>query len=664
MYISKVVIENYRCFGSKTEIKLKPGVNVFIGENNSGKTTVLNALGFFFDRRGRSLPGIDDFNKNLEPNTRAPKITVSATLSSTGKDTIEDKAIVATWLTSIGEAWEAQLIYSYHLPEEDEEKFIAEIEKNKGSKDHFWKTLENFQPKYVSRIYCGNEKDRRRPEPDSLDKFEMRFLKAIRDVESEMFTGTQPLLRKMLQQVLDNSKTEEEKKKLTESFKKDATELLDGIKERLDTNTLFSLVDDVGASEGGSPTVEGKLREADLLKALNLAIPRHDTSIPLTQNGLGYNNLIYIALLLRSMEHSASEKRGQNAVAYSMLAVEEPEAHLHPALQYKLLKYFTKQDQTRQMFMTTHSTHITAGAGLDPIISLSSNFSGEIVVVYPSECFSKNSSSPTSKKYVERYLDATKSNMLFSKGVLFVEGIAEQLLIPTFAEYVPGCDLEKQHVTVINVGGSTFKHFLPLFGAGTQIGAPHLQCRIGCIPDGDPARRHKNQDKARYKKCYPYQIDLDSNEYEYQTVSSVITNLEKDINGIANIQVTHSVKTLEYDLAYENENSKLIVTDSCKHKAEIEKIRLNKDLERNAVKKLLDEETIQDLKTLGEDKRGKAVFASVYIESLENAKGEHALDLANALRNNTEKTGADKEDFAIPGYITKAIKWVCRKEQE
>ena len=56
-------------------------------------------------------------------------------------------------------------------------------------------------------------------------------------------------------------------------------------------------MDDVGASEGGSPTVEGKLREADLLKALNLAIPRHDTSIPLTQNGLGYNNLIYIALL-------------------------------------------------------------------------------------------------------------------------------------------------------------------------------------------------------------------------------------------------------------------------------------------------------------------------------------------------------------------------------
>jgi putative ATP-dependent endonuclease of OLD family len=481
MYISRIEIENYRCFGKKQIIKLRPGVNVFIGENNSGKTTVLNALGFIFDKRGHSALGIDDFNKNLAISIQAPKIIVSATLSSTGKDTIEDKAVVATWLTTIGKDWEARLTYSYHLPEEEEEKFTKEIEKDKESKDHFWKTLEAFQPKYVSRIYCGNEQDRRRPEPDSLDKFEMRFLKAIRDVESEMFSGTQPLLRRMLHQFLDNNKPEGEKKEKRDFFETEATKLIDSVKNRLDTTDLFSLVEDVGASEGGSPIIEGKLTEADLLKALNLAIPRHDVSIPLTQNGLGYNNLIYTALLLRSMEHSASEKHGQNAIAYSMLAVEEPEAHLHPALQYKLLKYFTKYDPTRQIFMTTHSTHITAGAGLDPIISLSTNASGDIIVVYPAECFQKNDAGMCSKKYVERYLDSTKSNMLFCKGVLFVEGIAEQLLIPAFTEYVVGCDLEKYHVAIINVGGSTFKHFLPLFGAGTQTEVPHLQCRVTCI---------------------------------------------------------------------------------------------------------------------------------------------------------------------------------------
>lgn len=664
MYISKVEIESYRCFRSKQTIKLKPGVNVFIGENNSGKTTVLNALGFVFDRRGRTQPGIDDFNKNLELSTQAPKLTVIVTLSSSGKDTIEDKAVVATWLTSIGKDWEARLTYSYHLPEEDEEKFKAEIEKNRDSIVHFWKTLETFLPKYVARIYCGNEQDRRRPEPDSLDKFEMLYLKAIRDVESEMFSGTQPLLRRMLQQVIDTKKTEEEKKELTESFSRDSTELLNKMKKRLDTNALFSLVDDVGASEGGSPTIEGKLTESDLLKALNLAIPRYDTSIPLSQNGLGYNNLIYIALLLKSMEHRASEKQGQNAVAYSMLAVEEPEAHLHPALQYKLLKYFTKQDQQRQIFMTTHSTHITAGAGLGSIISLSTNPSGEVVVVYPSECFPTNDRGQQSKKYVERYLDATKSNMLFCKGVLLVEGIAEQLLIPTLAEYVHGCDLEKQHVTVINVGGSTFRHFLPLFGAGTQTGVPHLQCRIGCIPDGDPRRRAKNQKKARYQKCYPYQIHLDTDQYEYQALSSVVTSLEKETDGLANIQVTHSEMTLEYDLAYENDDSKLLITDSCTNRADLETFLQNKDIERPIAKNLLDDDTIVDLRKVAKVKQPKAAFASSYLESLEHSKGEHALDLANALRRNAEKAGGGREGFSIPKYIEKAIKWVCAKENE
>jgi len=177
-------------------------------------------------------------------------------------------------------------------------------------------------------------------------------------------------------------------------------------------------------------------------------------------------------------------------------------------------------------------------------------------------------------------------------------------------------------------------------------------------------RRRKDQNRARYKKCYPYQIGHDSGQYEYQSLSSVVTNLEKDINGIANILVTHSEKTFEYDLAYENENSNLLITDSCSNKATLKQFRLAKDLGDDVAKKLLAEETIEDLKRLGKDKQSKAAFASAYLESLENAKGEHSLDLANALHNNTENTGGDKEDFAVPGYITKAIKWVCRKEQE
>ncbi len=67
-----------------------------------------------------------------------------------------------------------------------------------------------------------------------------------------------------------------------------------------------------------------------------------------------------------------------------------------------------------------------------------------------------------SKKYVQRFLDATKSDMLFAQKVLFVEGIAEQLLLSIFANYM-GKSLENHHVAVINVAGRYFAHFLYLF---------------------------------------------------------------------------------------------------------------------------------------------------------------------------------------------------------
>ncbi|MCX5998983.1 MAG: hypothetical protein NTU41_05160 [Chloroflexi bacterium] len=324
------------------------------------------------------------------------------------------------------------------------------------------------------------------------------------------------------------------------------------------------------------------------------------------------------------------------------------------------MKYLTT-NPTRQIFITTHSTHITAAAGLEPIIHLSIDASGQMLGVNPSDCFKSDNSGLTSKRYVERYLDATKSNMLFCKGVLFVEGISEQLLIPALAEYLPGCDLDKRHVAIINVGGSTFRHFLPLFGAGTPPDAPRLRCRVACIPDGDPTRKRKNQEKGRYHKCYPYEVDADQSNYEYQPVSSVVTTLAQQTQGSSNIQVTHSAKTLEYDLAYDNENSTLVLTDSCTNKTEMEHLVLNKGLNTETVAKLLSQSTIQALKNLDSSTQAKAVFASAYLESLENSKGEHALALADALRKNARRT-SDKQDFAVPEYVKQALEWVCSEE--
>jgi predicted ATP-dependent endonuclease of OLD family len=183
--------------------------------------------------------------------------------------------------------------------------------------------------------------------------------------------------------------------------------------------------------------------------------------IPATHNGLGYNNLIYMSLLLAKMQVNADvDYLDINAKVFTTLAIEEPEAHLHPAMQYKFLKFLNenkKEKKVRQIFVTTHSTHITGAVSLDEIICLH-NEEGKTSIGYQKNVFPNDKS----KKYVQRFLDATKSDMLFSQKVLFVEGIAEQLLMSIFANYIDK-SLEDNHVSIISVGGRCFDHFLYLF---------------------------------------------------------------------------------------------------------------------------------------------------------------------------------------------------------
>ena len=102
-------------------------------------------------------------------------------------------------------------------------------------------------------------------------------------------------------------------------------------------------------------------------------------------------------------------------------------------MQYKFLKFLKENKEkkkVRQIFVTSHSTHITSAVSLDEIICLHSE-NGQTKVGYPGKVFPDDKS----KKYVQRFLDATKSDMLFAQRVVLVEGLAEQLLLSILATY-------------------------------------------------------------------------------------------------------------------------------------------------------------------------------------------------------------------------------------
>lgn len=661
MYLSDIRIHNYRCFGDET-VHFSPGVNVLLGENNAGKTTLIKALELVLDQGRRRRPAFFDFHHPCTDMRVVPAITITVTFRSSTTDTVEDKALVATWLTKLDAPWEAQVTYTYMLESDDEERCrqaLATVADQTG----YRRVIESFLDKYVGKTYGGSLDNRLAAERDSLDKISLHSLDALRDAGRELFSGTDPLLKRLLRQVRDHGKTPAEQAASNEEFRTLTTLLGSHMRGRISLDPLLQLVNDTGALEGGKPHLADTLSEEDVLAALRLYVEHNGMSLPAEHNGLGYNNLIYISLVLASLDHQADPaKKGTNATLFPILCIEEPEAHLHPALQYRLLKHLEKRIQdtkrNRQAFITTHSTHITSASPLDQLIVFTiPDNEATTRVAYPGKCFLNNAQGKASKAYVERYLDATKSNLLFSKGVILVEGIAEQLLVPVLAEHI-GCSLEEHHVALIPVGGVTFKHFVPLFGAGLP---PEELCfalrrPVACLIDADPTRKRRVPN-AKFMKCYPYELNTGA-DFEDKPRSNVLTALTTLCAASNNITVAHGTKTLEYDLARHNHTRALLVTDSCTHAARVRELFNDATASPDELADTLI--TARDATAhLAGSERAAHVVATCYLRSLEDAKGEHALALAKALKDATGTPAS--QAFTVPPAIATAIRWASRQ---
>jgi putative ATP-dependent endonuclease of the OLD family len=685
MYISEIQIKNFRNFRNN-RIKFNDGVNVIIGHNNSGKTNLLKALSLIFHSNAQRKLTVDDFNKEITDFNNPPQITVIAKLTQSDKEDNEkpdDKRIVSTWLLELESPYEAQLIYSFFLPESEIDNYKREIEKisnQNGRTDKYWRMIKKkFIRKYVARIFGGVFERNDRAEHDLLDKFDFQYLEPIRDVEKTMFIGHNPMLKEVLDYFLDDDilkdqrLEDDEKEKIIdereEKFFQGATEVIEELKDRININAILEYSDYTGASAGGIPKFEGEIGESELLSALKLIVTNiSGIDIPATHNGLGYNNLIFMALVLAKMQMDCSSYIGkENAKVFPMLLIEEPEAHLHPAMQYKFLKFLkeniNKAKQVRQLFVSTHSTHITAAVGLDEIICMYLDDEKQLNVGYPGKVFNlDNIEDKKSKFYVERFLDATKSDMLFSNSVVLVEGIAEQILLPCFSEYEKKSLIDK-HVSIINVGGRYFEHFLKLFNYDDtdKYRQYAINKKVACLIDADPTKFQGE----RWVKCNPFEIKKDNNQHK--SISSVVTSLKQQKSDNIKIFCDESGtgRTLEYDLVFSNPDCCLFITESMakKHQNIIECLmkgypecnfeELGKVNSKIDVKII---EAINESDWSGEIVKKKSLIAAQYLKFVDSLKGEHALQLDYNLRANLLAEKSIK--FQLPPAIKSAIAWI------
>ncbi|KIV58373.1 chromosome segregation protein SMC [Aneurinibacillus migulanus] len=689
MFISQINIQNFRNFkGDNNVVEFNEGINIIIGHNNSGKSNLLKALDLVLNVGSSKKLSVDDFNKEVsiaELREKPPKVSITVTFSESANEPefSEDLVTVSTWLTELKSPYKAQLTYVFYLPEKEEAEYKREMSLLSSSNiNEYWLTIKhNFLRKYKSAIYGGNPDYKNSVDTEALKKIDFQFLDAIRDVERDLFTGRNTLLREVIDffmdyeiksnKEIDKSQQLSEINQLKKEFSQEAAKLINSLKRRMERGTkeMLTYANHTGASFGNSePDFDGYILDSELYSVLRLII-KYQTGItvPATHNGLGYNNLIFISLLLAKMQKDASgDYLGSNAKIFPILVIEEPEAHLHPAMQYKFLKFLKEKShqKARQIFITTHSPNITSAVDLDEIICFHRKDDNSLNIGYLGRAFGDDKKS---KAYVQRFLDSTKSDMLFSKGIILVEGITEQLVMSLFARY-EDFDLETNHISVINIGGRYFEHFLKLFDSNKSH---TIHKKVVCITDLDPVRKIK-QEEADYERCYPFELDIDKENYLYRNYSNdLIDKYSIDRYGMSthpNIvcfsQEKGIGKTFEYTLAYTNPNCKLIITDSISNSKELNRLfdaySEGKELEEliNIHGKRGEENTrvIESIRKYKKPDVKEHLIASRYLNSIK--KGENAFELAQALEENLE-TG-NVADFKVPNYIREAITWICR----
>jgi len=471
MYISRIVVRNFRNI-TNLDLPIQAGVTSIVGENNTGKTNLLHAIRLVLDA---DLPGysrqltLADVNESVAKDT---PFQVLASIELKGFEHDINASAFAAFLKVDEDL--ARLTYRFRPSAAVRDALDAKERRidDLSLDDYRWEITGggDTDPAIVEwSDDCGNS-----IRISDLSDYLVVFLHALRDVVTDLRTSRSSPLRRIIRS-LKLSRTEQDrlvgilqKANLDISSTKTIEDLGDLLSESLSSTAgeAFDLDVELGMS---TPTFASIERNLTLL----LSSDTHEDFEP-SQNGLGINNVLYVALLLQYVKSRLSTSE----FAGSLILLEEPEAHLHPQLQRVLLS--TLKNQDAQVIVTTHSTHITAAGGINDFVVLSVTNEGQIYGNVPS-C--SEILTDRDRSDLERYLDATKSTLLFARRVILVEGPAELFLLSEMARHVCKVDLDRRGIVVVPIFGTHFSAFAKLFGP-TGI---RKRCAIITDRDGVPA---------------------------------------------------------------------------------------------------------------------------------------------------------------------------------
>jgi len=592
MFIKKVVIRNYRNFYRSDFHFSANSVNTIIGENASGKTNLFNAMRLILDD---SLPlnsrilSSEDFNRGLkEPFGH----WIIITLYFDDLSESEEEQVIANYSLNdgndeLGTEGNYTFIYrpkfnvrqdlydlsstndSFEAREEAFSKYTSNhiISKETYEAVAFVRTKIDFTNDEIYKDIVGDFINLSFSEPnDDAEKLGCKkphffslgsevactYVKALRNVVADLkYYKTNPLYKLLTlksKQINNSPDVVDDVKGVNEKIS--SIPEIKMLSERISA----SLTNTVGSTYSPKIMVSSQLPEdfVELIQSLGLVVEDsldYNGSGRLDDLSLGGANLIYLALKLYEYE----EIRDTEEHITHFLLIEEPEAHIHTHIQKTLFDNFNFQNT--QVFVSTHSTQISSVSNISSMNVLARQ-QGFTEVFRPS-----NGLSPKEIYSIERYLDAIRSDLLFSKSVILVEGDAELILIPPMIKKTLGISLDELGISLIKVDGTVFKHLANLFHKD------RLKRRCAILTDRDLAYVTDVDDIFDHKFVESLKnADIDGAQRK--------AKLDDDVKHNEYVSAFYAENTFETEVVKYDENRELfikVISDTYSKKVELSK---------------------------------------------------------------------------------------------